>query len=145
MRKVDPAALLVAVLAVGVSPMLEDGAWGLTNSIVAGVVLVVVLCFTWPRKPEQPGEVLPTKSILFAQSVVIGFIFAIGSAVIWQGLAKETHFPELQDCTIIQHADPVVQFWDTNNCEFENERFADSGTAGGLIAGGLIAGGFFVG
>jgi hypothetical protein len=140
MRKVDPAALLVAVLAVGVSPMMEDGAWGLTNSIVASVVLAVVLCFTLPRKSDE-GDALPTKTILFAQSVVIGFIFAIGSAAFWQWVAEEAHLTEPRDCANIQHIDPVVQFWDTNNCKVENEeKLADAGTTGGLVSGGVITG-----
>jgi hypothetical protein len=94
--KVDPAALLVAVLAVGINPWTEAGPWYMINTITALVVGVVVLCFTLPSKEQkeqkelkeqrelkeqtekkEQKDDLPSKRIVFAQSVVLGFIFSV--------------------------------------------------------------------
>jgi hypothetical protein len=43
-KKVDPAALLVAVIAVAIEPLLEEGPWHQLNSLVA----LIVLAALWP-------------------------------------------------------------------------------------------------
>jgi hypothetical protein len=40
--KVDPAALLIAIIPVAASPLLEAGAWDRLNTVVALVVLIVL-------------------------------------------------------------------------------------------------------
>jgi len=55
-RRVDPAALLIAVLTVGVDPLTTTGPWERVNTIVAAVVGVVLAAFTWPRTAELPGN-----------------------------------------------------------------------------------------
>jgi hypothetical protein len=70
---VDPGALLVAVFAVGVGPLTEDGPWDRINSVISAVVLAVVLCYLWP----QAGISWPH---LLAFCIVVSFIFAIGIA-----------------------------------------------------------------
>jgi hypothetical protein len=44
-RKVDPAALLIAVIAVGIDPILEEGPWHPMNSLVAVVVLLTLIAY----------------------------------------------------------------------------------------------------
>jgi hypothetical protein len=89
-RRVDPAALLVAVVAVGVGPLFESGEWSFINTAVAGLVLVIILCFVLPTRPTLLK--LPLRQRLplaIAQSFATGFVAAIGSAwliQIWQGI-----------------------------------------------------------
>ena len=83
--KVDPAALLVAVLAVGVTPLTEDGPWDPINTIVATTVWLVVSGFTWPRGTvTTPVEFEPW--IGRAQAAVYGFVSAIGLAWVVQSV-----------------------------------------------------------
>ena len=57
-NKVDPTALLVAVLAAGITPLTTSGAWDMTNMLVLGVVLFVLIAFTWPRGPVgEPARI----------------------------------------------------------------------------------------
>jgi hypothetical protein len=72
---VDPGALLIAVLAVGIGPLNEDGPWDAINTIVCAIVLVVFYCYLWPESSQRLG-----RRHLLALSVVLGFIFAIGLA-----------------------------------------------------------------
>ncbi len=75
--KVDPAALLVAVLTVGIAPLTTDGAWDPMNTLIALVVGLVVVGFTWPRMPlEEP----PKLTTIGPLAVVYGFIFGIAAA-----------------------------------------------------------------
>lgn len=46
--QVDPAALLIAVVAVGVQPVTADGPWTLINTVVSGLAFGLILCFLWP-------------------------------------------------------------------------------------------------
>jgi hypothetical protein len=98
---VDPAALLVAVLAVGIAPLTTVGPWDKMNTIVAGVAGVVVVAFTWPRKAILRGASRPRRLdywIIVAQAVVYGFIVAIGAAWPVQSL-----FFDLKDCPSTLH------------------------------------------
>jgi len=81
-RRVDPAALLIAVLTVGVDPLIATGPWERVNTIVAAVVGVVLAAFTWPRTAGLPDEsVQPPRAdnwIIAAQAIVYGLIITTG-------------------------------------------------------------------
>lgn len=98
-RKVDPAALLIAILAVGISPLTTSGEWDILNTIIAGVVGVVLLAFTWPRKKtlqDEPGRMLDSDYwIVIAQAIAYGLIIAIGTA--WPIQQYILHAPECPD------------------------------------------------
>ena len=93
--KVDPAALLLAVLAVAITTLTGPGAWSPTTTVSAAVVGVVVVTYTWPPSQRKHRND-PSQSTNFnyraiiAQSTVYGFIFAIGIAWPWQQLLKST-------------------------------------------------------
>jgi hypothetical protein len=118
--KVDPAALLIAVLAVGVNPFFEAGLWDRNNLIIACIVLVVVLCFTFPRRPA-PGEELPGFFILFAQSVVYAFVIAVGSAWLHQLPLDPGEEQRVEACVnspeVTKATDPVEKLWQQDICE----------------------------
>ena len=79
--KVDPAALLLAVLAVGTTTLTGPGAWSHLATVSAAVVGVVVVTYTWPPRqrkhrnvpeqrvgqravaPEEPGQVQPDQQL----------------------------------------------------------------------------------
>jgi hypothetical protein len=78
-RRIDPAALLIAVLTVGVDPLTTNGPWEKINTIVAAVVGVILAAYTWPRKvgAEPEASVAPTDNwILAAQEIAYGLIIA---------------------------------------------------------------------
>lgn len=52
-NRVDPAALLLAVLVVSVGPITAAGPWEPIDSGFAILVAVIVGCFTWPRKRDR--------------------------------------------------------------------------------------------
>lgn len=82
-RRVDPAALLIAVLAVGVDPLITTGPWESINTIVSAVVGVVLAAFTWPRKVRLPGEASQSAEadnwVIAAQAIVYGLIITISA------------------------------------------------------------------
>ena len=55
-RKIDPAALLIAILVVAISPLTTVGPWDKMNTIVAGVVGIVLVAFTWPNKANLQDD-----------------------------------------------------------------------------------------
>lgn len=75
-QRVDPGALLVAVFAVTVGPLADDGPWDRLNTIVAVLVGVVVFCFIWPRTDD--GAFDPWLAV--PQSIVMGLISGIAAA-----------------------------------------------------------------
>jgi hypothetical protein len=83
-RKVDPAALLLAVIAVGINPLTSPGEWAPINTVVAGVVGAILLAFTWPRKAslqDEAGQTIKVDTwITVAQAIAYGLIVAIGAA-----------------------------------------------------------------
>ena len=83
-RKVDPAALLLAVIAVGINPLTAPGEWGPINTVVAGVVGAILLAFTWPRAEnlqDEAGQIIKFDPwITAAQAIAYGLIGAIGAA-----------------------------------------------------------------
>lgn len=71
---VDPAALLMGVLAVGIGPLTTEGAWDPVNTAEAAVVLAVVWAYTFSRG-------MPTfVPAMAADALVVGFIAGIGLA-----------------------------------------------------------------
>jgi len=48
--RVDPAALLLAVLATSAQFTIESGAWGPLNTVIGVIIGLITLCFTWPSK-----------------------------------------------------------------------------------------------
>lgn len=81
-RRVDPAALLIAVLTVGVDPLTTSGPWEKINTIVAVVVGMVLGAFTWPRRArvqDESSQVAQDDNwVIAAQATVYGLIIAIG-------------------------------------------------------------------
>lgn len=72
---VDPAALLIAVFAVGSQALLSAGAWEPINTVVALIVAAVVALYMWPSR----NHVEPFRHLV-AQSLVYGFVAAIACA-----------------------------------------------------------------
>jgi multisubunit Na+/H+ antiporter MnhE subunit len=82
--RVDPAALLVAVLVVGIGPVMGEGPWDPLPSILGLIVGAILVLLTWPRKVQ--GRVVASshdleKRLLLAQSLVYGFI--VSTVVAW--------------------------------------------------------------
>ncbi|MEV6282661.1 hypothetical protein [Kribbella sp. NPDC051770] len=69
-QKVDPGALLMAVLTVAAVPLTEEGPWELMNTVVALVVGVLICCYLLP----DAGS---TRRHRLAFSVVAGLTTAI--------------------------------------------------------------------
>jgi hypothetical protein len=117
--KVDPAALLIAVLAVGISPLLSAGAWDAMNTVVAAVVGAVLIAFTWPRKKKfqnGSGEIPQLDEwVIFAQAVVYGLVIAIGSAWIvqlrWNVPSCERYHPVVADCIEADNISRHATWW----------------------------------
>lgn len=85
--RVDPAALLIAVIAVANTPLTTIGAWDLMNTIVGVVVLVVVCAYTAMGERRHLLESNPER---VAVSVVIGLVSAIALAFPLQALHAGT-------------------------------------------------------
>lgn len=82
--RVDPAALLVAVLVVGIGPVLGDGPWDPVPSILGLIVGAILALLTWPRRVRGRAVASPhdlEKRLLLAQSLVFGFI--LSTVVAW--------------------------------------------------------------
>lgn len=80
-RKVDPAALLISILVLGIAPLTTVGLWDKMNTIVAAVVGVVLVAFTWPFKTRlQDGNGQIDLWVITALALVYGFVIAIGTA-----------------------------------------------------------------
>ena len=74
--QVDPAAVLVAVLAAGAGPLIADGPWDAVDAVIAGVVGVILLCVTWPSGANGRPRRVEGRSAL-ALSVAYGFVAAV--------------------------------------------------------------------
>jgi hypothetical protein len=76
-EKFDPAALLIAVFAVGVNPLLSSGAWTVLNTVVSVVTLLIVGPYALSRSTRlrlrQDGPRVPV-------AATIGFVVAVGLA-----------------------------------------------------------------
>jgi len=75
---VDPAAFLLAVLVVAVGPLTTSGSWDQMNTIVAVVVGVLVVAFSWPRRSHKVTEF--DNWTCAALGVVYGLILTIAAA-----------------------------------------------------------------
>jgi hypothetical protein len=129
-RRIDPAALLIAVLTVGVDPLTTNGPWEKINTIVATVVGVILAAYTWPRRIESQSEASqlpPTDNwILAAQAIAYGLIIAIAAG--WP--VQEAMRPP--DCPV--HPADVLPAACT-----ELDRIADDATWWALGVGALAA------
>ena len=101
--RVDPGALLIAVLAVGVGPLTEDGPWSAINTGICLIVLVVVHSYLWPEKQAQ--QTLGARH-LRALSLAAGFIIAVGLAWpiqlgIMQRLVSDRDAPDATDWVVL--------------------------------------------
>lgn len=120
-RRIDPAALLIAVLTVGVDPLTTNGPWDRINTIVATVVGVVLAAYTWPRKAGPPGEAAqeppPDNWILAAQAIVYGLIIAIAVGWPMQEALQPPDCPEhsadvvLPACTELDRVADDATYW----------------------------------
>ena len=76
--KVDPAALLVAAIAVSITTIGEVGPWSPIGTVTDLVIGVIVFCFTWPHAPQEVER--PDYWIISAQSLVFGLIASVAFA-----------------------------------------------------------------
>lgn len=84
-KETDLAALLIAVFAVGVSPLVATGAWTPVNTIICGPVLTVLWVYSL-HAPERRGTTVTPER--FAVAVVIGFIVSVGCSWPAQTIAR---------------------------------------------------------
>lgn len=120
-RRVDPAALLIAVLTVGVDPLTTTGPWEKINTIVAVVVGVVLAAFTWPRTAgvqDESGQMAQVDNwVIAAQAIVYGLIIAIGVGWPVQLLLNPpdcpAHLPNLipPACAEADRISDVATYW----------------------------------
>jgi hypothetical protein len=73
-RRVDPAALLLAVIVVGLQPITENGDWEPINTVISAVVLGVALCFLWPPRDTSMRNIV---------GFAIGIAFILGVGLAW--------------------------------------------------------------
>ena len=97
--KFDWAALLIAVLTVAISPLTTIGPWDKMNTIVASVVGIIIVAFTWPREEnfrDDESSKIPLEDnwIKAALAIAYGLIIAIGSAWIVQLILNPPDCPE---------------------------------------------------
>ena len=91
--KVDPAALLIAIVPVAAGPLLQEGAWHTLNSVIALVVLIVLWAFTLADEQRRQRMSGPE---CIAVSAVIGLISAIAFAFPiqwWRSGTTSSDFP----------------------------------------------------
>ena len=75
--EVDPAALLIAIIAVAVTPLTRPGPWDKLNTAVALIVLIVLWAYTIGSHRRDSLESFVECSAI---SLVMGLIFAISIA-----------------------------------------------------------------
>ena len=109
-RKVDPAALLIAIFAVAFSPLTTVGPWDPMNTVIAVVVGAVLAAFTWPRESNLKDESDRITSvdpwITFAQATAYGLVIAIGIAWIVQ-LVWFCFMSPHPGCPVVYSADHI--------------------------------------
>jgi hypothetical protein len=52
-QRVDPAALLIAVLAVGIGPLTEAGQWEPLNTIIGSAALLIIVPYIFAAETRQ--------------------------------------------------------------------------------------------
>jgi hypothetical protein len=81
--KVDPAALLIAIIPVAGSPLIEEGAWDKLNTVLAGVVLVVLWAYAVAGERRRQAR---SVAECVAVGAVIGLVAAVAVAFPTQAL-----------------------------------------------------------
>lgn len=134
-HKVDPAALLVAVFAVGAGPLLQSGLWTYVNTVTALVVLVVVLYFSWPAEEVRTqGSLGWTGNVAFATV----YAFIIGIAAGWPMQRMLSRFWRLPNCGDARDAQSELEYFHVSDCFRDNDdTIAALGTAGGMVVGAV--------
>jgi hypothetical protein len=72
LRRIDPAAFLIGVLAAGTGLLTGKGPWGPISGFIGVVVLVMLWGFAWPKR----GLSLRHRDMV-SISVAFGFIFMV--------------------------------------------------------------------
>jgi hypothetical protein len=101
-NKVDPAALLLAVVGAAVTPLLTDGSWYAINTLIAGIALLVIASYS--LGPGVPGS-YSNNLQRWAVALVIGLITSV--AVAWP--VQELY---------------VENYWNTDNDNLKGSRAA---------------------
>lgn len=116
---VDPAALLIAIIAVAVTPLTQPGPWDKMNTAVALIVLIVLWAYTIGSHRRDPLESFVECSAI---GLVMGLTFAISIA--W----------------------PIQFFWTWTGKPNDGPDFvaADYSTWSGLVLGLVIATGLAI-
>lgn len=130
--KVDPAALLLAVLTVSLPSITEPGAWSPLSTVTAVVIGVIVYCFTWPHAPQRFKQV--DRWVITAQSLVFGVITSV--AVSWPVQSMFVSFnlhckDNFLHCVLIA----------TGDCEdrITSNYYELKATWIGVVVGGIVA------
>jgi hypothetical protein len=130
--RVDPAALLIAVLAVSLPSITGPGAWSPLSTVTALVIGVIVYCFTWPHPPQKFTEV--DRWIITAQSLVFGLIASVAAAWLAQSvlISFDLHGEDtFLECVLITSGD----------CEatITSNHYDLAATWLGFLIGGIVA------
>jgi hypothetical protein len=108
-NRVDPAALLIAVLAVGVGPMTETGPWEPMNTIIATAVLMIIMPYAFAKQVRSGWLVEgPRLPIVVAIAFVFGVLAAWPIQAIWRTEDDEASYAALGVAGAV-----VVIFWTT--------------------------------
>jgi hypothetical protein len=89
-KETDLAALLIAVFAVGVSPLVANGSWTAVNTIVCFPVLAVLWVYSL-HDPARRGSTITSER--FAVAIVLGFIVSVGCSWPAQAIARLAKHP----------------------------------------------------
>ena len=128
-EKVDPAALLIAVFAVGAGPLLQSGAWNYVNTVTAAVVLLVVVAFSWPT--VRKGSRLP-RSFWFPYATIYAFITAVAASWPAQWITTNTSY----SCPDPNRVASQLAYNQASDCIKQAEiNQTSAGTNGGMLAG----------
>jgi hypothetical protein len=132
--KVDPAALLLAVLAVSVPPLIAPGAWDPVSTVTALVIGAIVFCFTWPHPPQRYRSA--DRWMITAQSLVFGLLASVALAWPVQSIFALMHSYKFSDC--------VVTVTETCGDQITKNHYDALGTWIGFLLGGVVAWVFWV-
>lgn len=72
-NRVDPGALLLAVIVVGLQGLTEAGDWQPMNTIISAVVVAVAACFLWPSRGTRTRY-------LVGFGIAMAFVAGVGLA-----------------------------------------------------------------
>jgi hypothetical protein len=108
-KDMDPAALLVAVLAVGLGPLFGSGRWRILDTVVTLVILVIVVAYSL-RQPARSSMGIPERTSV---SLVVGLM--CGVALAWP----------IQELF-------VLPYWYSRHVDVIGDRASDIGLGVGL-------------